>query len=76
MKKVRLVHLILRLIIKDRENFDPLLSVKPDQMITGFSKKIGRGRMDFIGPCKMCGVEDNIEIHHVWSLSKRKRKLD
>ena len=59
---------------KRPRKFRPTTVAKPDQMITDLSKRIGRGRRDLIGPCRMCGPEDNIEIHHVKSLSKRKLK--
>ncbi|MEM1393523.1 MAG: group II intron reverse transcriptase/maturase [Cyanobacteria bacterium P01_H01_bin.150] len=47
---------------------------KPDKLIDKLCARIGRGRKDLKGPCVLCESTENIEIHHINHLSKKKVK--
>ena len=59
---------------KKKLNIDKKREV--DFLIDDLANRIARGRTDLKGPCKLCGSEINIEIHHIKHLKKRNKNSD
>jgi retron-type reverse transcriptase len=51
-----------------------LSAVSVEDLIDNLTNRIRRGRGDLAGPCKICGSNDNIEIHHINHLRKGIKK--
>jgi len=41
-----------------------------DDLIEQLSRRIPRGRKDLVGPCKLCGSSEMVQVHHVNALRK------